>query len=59
MKNIHQSPVTENQIESRSLLKAFAVAAARAQQKFGVSFQSFFLQNVINSYFVYFFFFLE
>lgn len=37
VRNIHESPVTEDQFESRAMLKTFAVAAARAQHKFGVS----------------------
>lgn len=33
--NLHETPVTEEQILGRTLLKAFAVAAASAKQKFG------------------------
>lgn len=34
--NIYETPVTEEQVLGRTLLKAFAVAAAHAQQRFGV-----------------------
>jgi large subunit ribosomal protein L37 len=36
VKNIYETPITEEQILGRTLLKAFAVAAAHAQQRFGV-----------------------
>jgi hypothetical protein len=36
VKNIYETPVTEEQVLGRTLLKAFAVAAAHAQQRFGV-----------------------
>jgi large subunit ribosomal protein L37 len=35
VQNLFAEPVTENQIESRSLLKGFTVAAAKAQQMYG------------------------
>ena len=35
MKNLFREPVTDNQIESRSLIKAFTVAASKAQQMYG------------------------
>lgn len=38
VKNIHEVPVTEEQVLGRTLLKSFAIAAAHAQQRFGVSF---------------------
>lgn len=34
--NLHETPVTQTQFESRALLKAFGVAAASAQSKYGV-----------------------
>jgi hypothetical protein len=36
VKNIYETPVTEEQILGRTLLKSFAIAAAHAQQRFGV-----------------------
>jgi len=36
VKNKYETPVTEEQVLGRTLLKAFAVAAAYAQQRFGV-----------------------
>jgi hypothetical protein len=36
VKNIYETPVTEEQILGRTLLKSFAIAAAYAQQRFGV-----------------------
>jgi hypothetical protein len=36
VKNIHESPVSKAQFESRAMLKAFSVAAAKAQQLYGV-----------------------
>lgn len=36
VQNLHETPVTQTQFESRALLKAFAVAAASAQSKYGV-----------------------
>ncbi|KAJ6645811.1 39S ribosomal protein L37, mitochondrial [Pseudolycoriella hygida] len=35
VKNLHETPVTESQLSSRSMLKAFAVAASRARQDYG------------------------
>ncbi|XP_021942029.1 39S ribosomal protein L37, mitochondrial isoform X2 [Zootermopsis nevadensis] len=37
VKNIYETPVTEEQVQGRTLLKSFAVAAAHAQQRFGVN----------------------
>lgn len=37
VKNLHGTQVTESQFKSRSLLKTFAVAAASARSKHGVS----------------------
>jgi hypothetical protein len=37
VKNIYDTPVTEEQVLGRTLLKCFAVGAAHAQQRFGVS----------------------
>lgn len=37
VKNIYETPVTEEQILGRTLLKSFAIAAAHAQQRFGVN----------------------
>lgn len=36
VRNLHESPVTETQLQSRSLLKAFAVAAASARARYGL-----------------------
>lgn len=38
VKNLHETQVTESQFKSRALLKTFAVAAASARSKHGVSF---------------------
>lgn len=36
VKNLHETPVTQSQINSRSMIKAFAVAAAKARSLYGV-----------------------
>lgn len=36
--NLHGTSVTDAQIKGRSLMKAFAVAAANARSQFGVSY---------------------
>lgn len=38
--NLHDLPVSDDQIKGRSLMKTFAVAAAAARQEFGVGFFS-------------------
>lgn len=35
VKNLHETPVSDSQFESRSVVKAFAVAASKAKQIFG------------------------
>lgn len=37
VQNLHGTPITSTQFESRSLLKAFSVAVSNARSKFGVS----------------------
>lgn len=37
VRNLHETPVTETQYNSRSMIKAFAVAASRARALYGVS----------------------
>uniref|UniRef100_U5EPB1 Large ribosomal subunit protein mL37 n=1 Tax=Corethrella appendiculata TaxID=1370023 RepID=U5EPB1_9DIPT len=35
VKNLHETPITDEQFEGRSLIKAFTVAATKARQQFG------------------------
>lgn len=37
VQNLHGTPITGTQFESRSLLKSFSVAVSNARSKFGVS----------------------
>ena len=37
VRNLYRTPVTEDQISSRSLMKAFAITAAQARYLYGVS----------------------
>lgn len=37
VRNLHETPVTDTQFNSRSLIKAFTVAAAKARSLYGVS----------------------
>lgn len=38
VQNVHDLPVSDDQIKGRSLMKTFAVAATAARQEFGVRF---------------------
>lgn len=49
VKNLYEEPVTESQFFSRTLVKAFAVAASRAQQLYGVSDSSIYILTKLNS----------
>lgn len=37
VKNIHETPVTEEQLRSRALVRGFCIAGAQARATFGVS----------------------
>lgn len=36
VRNLHETPVTETQLNSRSMMKAFSVAASKARSQYGV-----------------------
>lgn len=48
VQNLHGTPITSTQFESRSLLKSFSVAVSNARSKFGVSRSNILKRHSIN-----------